>query len=373
MASRRTEGAGCDIGAFELGETADLALTASVSNYLPGPGGPLTYTLVIANLGPSTAMTVTFTDELPTAAAFVDATIDGGACAYSSQVTCSLNILTATQTATATVVITLPAGSGVITSTAIVSATTPDLNLANNTAVIVLGVRTPIHVIQGAGHTSPLVGKPVTTGGIVTAVRNNGFYLQEPNGDGDNATSEAIFVYTGGSPTTTVGDELVVSGQVTEFQPGSPSEQNLTITELTAPSYLALSAGNALPAPVVRGSGGRVPPSTVIEDDDLTVFDPSADGLDFDESLEAMRVQIDDAVVVGPSNRFGEIWVLADNGAGTGPRTVGRHPCDGKRLQPRALPARRHALSAERLAGCQRGRAFHRSSGRRRRLQLRQL
>ena len=80
-------------------------------------------------------------------------------------------------------------------------------------------------------------------------------------------------------------------------------------------------------APTVVGAGGRVPPTTVIEDDasgDVEtsgVFDPAQDGIDFYESLEAMLVQVNDGVAVGPTNGFGEIPVLADNGAGAGVRT----------------------------------------------------
>ena len=51
------------------------------------------------------------------------------------------------------------------------------------------------------------------------------------------------------------------------------------------------------------------------------MFDPDEDGIDFYESLEGMLVQVNDPVVVGPSNSFNEIPVLADNGSGAGPRT----------------------------------------------------
>jgi predicted extracellular nuclease len=37
-----------------------------------------------------------------------------------------------------------------------------------------------IHDIQGTGHISPHVGETVTTSGVVTAKRSNGFYLQDP-------------------------------------------------------------------------------------------------------------------------------------------------------------------------------------------------
>ena len=76
-----------------------------------------------------------------------------------------------------------------------------------------------------------------------------------------------------------------------------------------------------LPAPVVLGNGGRVPPNQVIEDDAADsvettgVYDPDTDGIDFYESLEGMRVQVNDALVVGATNAFGEIWVVGDSGA----------------------------------------------------------
>ena len=42
-----------------------------------------------------------------------------------------------------------------------------------------------IHDIQGNGATSPQVGKTVSTDGIVTAVKSNGFFLQAPVSQAD--------------------------------------------------------------------------------------------------------------------------------------------------------------------------------------------
>ena len=102
-----------------------------------------------------------------------------------------------------------------------------------------------------------------------------------------------------------------------EFRPGGAAKGNLTTTELGSPSVTVLSSGNALPDPVVMGTGGRIPPDTVIEDDATGsvetsgVFDPDTDGLDFYESLEGMRVQLDNAVAVGPTETdFGETPVI---------------------------------------------------------------
>jgi hypothetical protein len=159
--------------------------------------------------------------------------------------------------------------------------------------------------------------------GVVTAKVSNGFYLQDPNPDADVATSEGIFVFTSSAPTVNVGDLVSVGGTVAEFRPGGSASANLTTTEIGNPSLTVsvLSSGNVLPAPIVIGTGGRIPPATVIEDDATGsvetsgVFDPGSDGIDFYESVEGMLVQINDAVVVGPRDAFGEIAVVADNGA----------------------------------------------------------
>ena len=188
-----------------------------------------------------------------------------------------------------------------------------------------------IHEIQGAAHISPVSG--MTFGnvpGIVTAKRSNGFYLQDPNPDADPATSEAIFVFTMSAPASiTVGDAVRVKATVSEFRPGGATTANLTTTELISPTTTVLSHANALPPATVIGLGGRMPPTSVIEDDASSgdvetsgVFDPASDGLDFYESLEAMLVQINDPVITGPTNSFNEIPVLPDNGSWAGPRTA---------------------------------------------------
>jgi YVTN family beta-propeller protein len=184
-----------------------------------------------------------------------------------------------------------------------------------------------IFQIQGAGHTSPFAGQQVTTTGIVTAIDTigsvRGFWLQDAVGDGNIATSDGIFVFTGGTtPAVTIGDEVRIdSASVLEFR-SSTRPSDLTLTELTGATFTVVSSGNALPAAQVIGQGGRVPPTTVIDDDGLGSFDPTTDGIDFYESLEGMRVQVNDAVVVQPQPaRFGEIAILADDGAGAGVRS----------------------------------------------------
>jgi predicted extracellular nuclease len=188
---------------------------------------------------------------------------------------------------------------------------------------------TPIHDVQGATHISPFNGQIVKVVGIVTARSTNGFWMQDPNPDADPATSEGIFVFTSSAPTANVGDSVRVTGRVQEFRPGGVSNGNLTTTELASPSVSVLSTGNPLPAPTVIGTGGRIPPDAIIENDAASgnvetsgVFDPDQDGLDFYESLEGMRVQLNNAVAVGPTaTGFGETPVIGDDGANASLRT----------------------------------------------------
>jgi VCBS repeat-containing protein len=168
--------------------------------------------------------------------------------------------------------------------------------------------------IQGLGHQSAYVGQDVTTTGIVTQIGPFGYYVQDAAGDGNDATSDAVFVFTGAAPAVAVGDAVQVGGKVAEFS--SDPGVGLTVTEIDAPTTTILSHGNALPDAVLIGTGGRLPPSMVIDDDGLTSYDPVHDGLDFYESLEGMRVTIDNPLVIASTNAFGETFVVASNGAG---------------------------------------------------------
>ncbi len=115
---------------------------------------------------------------------------------------------------------------------------------------------TPIPVIQGTGSVSPLVGQAVTTQGVVTRVNNNGFFLQDEQGDGDDATSDGIFVFTGSAPTVVAGNRIRLSGTVSEYNTGSagnPVTLANPVTQLTGISGLTvLATGIAIaPTPIV--------------------------------------------------------------------------------------------------------------------------
>ena len=141
--------------------------------------------------------------------------------------------------------------------------------------------------IQGDGLASPYDGRAVVTEGVVTAIKfNNGFFLQSANDDGNAATSDGVFVFTGSAPpaTAAVGNLVRVTATVEEYVPSSNVNQ-LAITELVTPTIELLASGVALPAPV-----------------ELTAADLGPDALPGTlERLEGMRVSVAESVVVAPS------------------------------------------------------------------------
>ncbi len=182
--------------------------------------------------------------------------------------------------------------------------------------------------IQGAGHVSPYENRPVyNVHGVVTALRADGFYLQSVLPDDDPATSEGVFAYTRTVPRVKIGDEVLLNAVVDEMTPGVTASGVLSVTQLRNPYVEVLSTDNELPPPTIIGEGGRIPPQEIIDDDSLGfvdqggIFDPENDGLDFYESLEGMRVQVNNPVVVGATNQYKEIVILGDMGANASVRT----------------------------------------------------
>jgi uncharacterized repeat protein (TIGR01451 family) len=120
--------------------SSDLAVSKSASPETAIVGNDLTYTLVVTNLGPNTATSVTVTDRLPAQVTFVSATPSQGACTQiAGIVTCDLgNVATR---ATVDIIVN-PTDIGSICNTAVVAGVVNDPNSANNTASIC----TEVHV-----------------------------------------------------------------------------------------------------------------------------------------------------------------------------------------------------------------------------------
>src|SRR5215510_10517085 len=190
---------------------------------------------------------------------------------------------------------------------------------------------TAIYTIQGNGHISPLMGQTVSTTGVVTAVDTNGsrgFYIQDPNGDGNAATSDGIFVFLPSGALPTVGHLVRVSGTVQEFTPAGAAVGSFSTTELGSVTNVSdLGVGPAIAPTVIGGPGGLVPPTESL-----------IAGSKFFESLEGMLVKVVDAQATGPTSSFGEIFTVVDNDSNpaNGTTATGQTARGNLRLTPGA-------------------------------------
>lgn len=146
---------------------------------------------------------------------------------------------------------------------------------------------TAIYDIQGSGMASPMVGQTVTTEGVVTGDfqegGKKGFFIQDETGDGDDATSDGIFVYYPNAPEVNVGDKLRITGRVSEYY---------ELTQITGSALQVCSTGNTI--------------------------DPVVLTLPFDsknhEHLEGMLVTFPQALVISEYynfDRYGEILLTS--------------------------------------------------------------
>ena len=125
-----------------------------------------------------------------------------------------------------------------------------DAQTASCSFTVTIAGITPISSIQGSGATSTMVGSTVVTGGVVTKVNNNGFFLQDPVGDGNPLTSDGIFVFTSTAPTVSAGQKIQLSAQVAEFNTGSTDAGARTVTQLTSPAAITVLGSGFSVAPV---------------------------------------------------------------------------------------------------------------------------
>lgn len=143
---------------------------------------------------------------------------------------------------------------------------------------------TPAYTLQGSGPATPLPGAQTTQGVVVGDFEGaspalRGFYLQDPVGDGDPATSDGIFVFNGNNNNVNLGDVVRVSGTVADFQ-----DQ----TQISATSIVPCGSGTVSPV-------------------DVSFPVPTADYL---ERFEGMLVRIPQTMYVTEHfqlGRFGQI------------------------------------------------------------------
>ena len=190
-----------------------------------------------------------------------------------------------------------------------------------------------IHDIQGANPVSSYEGKEVTIEGIVTASFKDNYgsymYIQEEDADADKdkRTSEGIFV--NGAPLIPVGKKVKVVGTVVEqsekieSKTGTLYKEALKTTRLEFKSKIAESDGlEPLPTAVKINESNPIPERIFTKldgkevEDSTRLLDPEHNAIDFYESLEGMRVEIEMPKVVGFAEKYGNIFVIPSKGKG---------------------------------------------------------
>ena len=161
--------------------SADLSIVKT-SSLNPAPvNGPITYTLVVTNSGPSAASAVVISDALP--AGLLSPTTPTAGCSIAAgQLDCTVGTLAVGATFTATVTGTVdPAiAAPTLSNTATVTSTTPDPDPSDNSSTVVVPVTgTPrVELVKTAGAPVDANGNGRTDAGDTVAytftVRNTG-------------------------------------------------------------------------------------------------------------------------------------------------------------------------------------------------------
>ncbi len=195
---------------------------------------------------------------------------------------------------------------------------------------------TPISNIQGSGMAAAITGIVTTEGVVVgdfeTTGVASGFYIQDSTGDGDPATSDGIFVYTGSNNFVSAGQLVRVSGYARErFNQTTLNGSNSNTAVVPAANIVSCGTGSVTPTDVsmpfpelayperYEGMLVRLPQSLVISEyfnydrygeivlalplegqarafTPTSVVEPGAPALDLALQNSLRRITLDDAV-----------------------------------------------------------------------------
>jgi uncharacterized protein len=270
-------------------------------------GETFDYVIVVSNSGSEPAENVVITDMLPAELSFVSYTSSQPVTLVSStepEIIWDAGTLAGQSTLTIHLTVTVSDVFGTAISNIVsVTTTTPGDDPANNTATAVTNPGpgacgdpfTPIYEIQGSGNVSPLVGQTRATEGVVTGDftgpnRLNGFFMQDPAGDGDPLTSDGIFIFLpAASP----------------FHGTDLNEGDLVRVFARVGEFFGLTQMDLVSALLICDTGVVVEPTPVT----LPMPDP-VDGVAYLERYEGMLVTFPQEVTATDHfnlGRFGEV------------------------------------------------------------------
>jgi uncharacterized repeat protein (TIGR01451 family) len=129
-----------------LGGGADLGVSTTGVGSTAQAGQRLTYTVTVANNGPSAASNVVLTDSIPSNSTFVSAAAGKTKCSGTTSLVCKIGTMPVGSTATVAVTVTAPSTAATLVNTATASSGKADPNPDNNTSKVTTQVVDTCHL-----------------------------------------------------------------------------------------------------------------------------------------------------------------------------------------------------------------------------------
>ncbi len=231
---------------------ANVSITKTADPTTVQSGGTVTFTLNVANAGPSPALNVMVSDPIDLSS-FSDVSVDSSQGTCDATVSCSLNTIADNGSATITITATVKAGASTLTNDASVSSTTPDPDSSDNSASAAVNVITSADLaIAKTGAANPDQGAttsytltvsnngPNTAAGVVvndslpsqftaTAAGGGGFDCTLPGGSGGTVVCTLASL----APTNGVPVQITITGTVAPGTAGQAISDAATVTSNT--------------------------------------------------------------------------------------------------------------------------------------------
>jgi hypothetical protein len=200
--------------------------------------------------------------------------------------------------------------------------------LALLSASVAVSTALTIAEINGNKFISPYRDQTVSNvTGVVTAKGPDGLWLRSTQPDGDERTSESLYVFGRAfGANLTVGDTVVVGGKVVEYR---SNKDYIFLTQLSTPVLQGRLSSGAAVTPLIIGKDTRDPPNEQYSSLDggdvfavpnnvsqISVANPELQpkkyGLDFWESLTGELVTVKKPTALTKPNQFGDTWIAGD-------------------------------------------------------------
>jgi large repetitive protein len=234
---------------------ADISITKTADPTTVQSGGTVTFTLNVANSGPSSAQNVTVSDPIDLSS-FSDVSVDPSQGTCDATVSCSLGTIVDNGSATITITATVTAGASTLTNNASVASTTPDPDDSDNSASAGINVITSADLAiaktgdanpdQGATTTYTLTvsnNGPNTADGVVvndslpsqftaTAAGGDGFDCTLPGGPGGTVVC-TLASLAPTDPATNPPPQITITGTIAAGTAGQSISDSATVTSNT--------------------------------------------------------------------------------------------------------------------------------------------